>query len=246
MNTHINNSKEITLFKYDDLYKCSYGHIKESTYNSSYTLQLNMPSLKDNLSSVISPFGTVKTQFSNQVYSGFMIASNLFLTVLEENSQEELSSFKESHVLFSNDKQIQIKRGKRIENNLIVLILKEEIGDEIGYRGLSDYKYEYDNLPTLSISYRQEDNQLYLDDNTKTGFVFKLLNGRYYITQIGNSTITEDIIMKIDEVYRKNLQSYHLIGVCSSNQKTLKKVNKFNFNKLEFIQKKKKILKGLK
>ena len=126
--------KQISLIQYE-INGDYYSYSKTTKHQPFY--QVKQGSLTNNSSSfqnICSSFGTIRLEI---VYIGLMIASNLFLTFVkseeEDKIQEELCCLKKFHVNFSIEKQIPIKKAVRIDKKLVVLILREDIGDEIGY-----------------------------------------------------------------------------------------------------------------
>lgn len=240
-------TKQITLFKYESYNKYSYGHIKENENKNKSNYSLSFPiesdkliSIANSYSSIISCFGVFKSK-SNEVYSGFMIASNLFLTVLkgktENHLRKEVGVFKGGFVVFSNQHFIHIRKGKKVGNSLVVLVLDEDIGDEIGYRGVSDHENNINSKIELSYDEKNESICYNINICLLTRFVFQLLKGIYYINEVGNERITNEIISQIDKIYVKNQKYYSLIGVSSNNKKTFKKLINFHFPKFEFLHK---------
>lgn len=226
--------KRISFFKV--YYGSLYSHSKNTNYKSYYSIHSND---NNNINSLISSFGIVKIHISGKglcVYSGYLIASNIFLTVLKNSENEEIHaemlSFKKNHVCFSKEKKIQIKKGKRIDDDLVILILEEEIGDEIGYIGISD---DNGTNPLVSLSYNKDDDKLYKNKNSKECFIFNYINGSFYLTKIGSKQIITEFILQINTIYIKNLKYFHLVGLSLTNNKTiLKRLKNYNFPILEY------------
>ncbi len=213
--------KQISLVQYKNYFLYS----KANRHQSSYLIEQNSPNNTSSFHQTMSSYGTIKLE---EVYIGLMIASNLFLTFVK-SEEEELCRFKNSHVNFPKEKQIQIKKAVRIDN-LVVLILREDIGNEIGYTSMTNIEKHLSN--GIPVSYNHKD-----DDQSP--FKFNYIDGRYYLNRIGNIDITKDILEKINNIYIKNINSFNITGISSSYEKKLKKLTNFNLPNFQSIHKEK-------
>lgn len=226
-----NPIKSITLFKNNHInnyIKSKQGHINPSQ-KSDFT----------------SSYGILTCQ--SRTYFGYMISNRLFITSLkeiEEKSQkQELNSLKKSSFSCGLTEKVNLKRVfKVLSTRIILVLLDKDIGKSIGYRGLSDIENNLGLTMRIIVNFSEKSelsvSSFDFNSLSNESIVYSYYNEEYYISQIGETIINKEIILYVNKLYKKSLHSLaEVVGIYSNSKLTMKKMRKFNFQRIVFINK---------